>query len=269
MNNHIAESDTQHYGGKLLATAEDAEGIAEVIDVAGLRALHFSSPAIQSLIDPISPETLQLPYTRAMALALMIQAAPRRVLLIGLGGGALLHFIFHHFPAIKIDVIERRPAVIQLAKEHFLLPDDSRIQIFCGDAMQLLAELTDGYDVIFNDAYSNNGPDISLYSDIIHQHSHRLIGDQGLLVSNLWQRRRKENIALITSLRRFFPAMAYHKDDEGRNCVLFTAGKAWPRKEFAMRAVQFSADFKQNHRELSYGVRSLSLKWEMIDWFNT
>jgi len=219
-----------------LYIAGSGEGRISVVDRAGLRALHFATPAIQSLLDPQAPEQLQLDYTIAMALATLIHTTPQRVLLIGLGGGSLVHFIHHYFPAIKIEVIEKSPTVIQVARDYFFLPEGERIQLHCGDAQQVIPTLTGQYDLIFNDAYSDQGPDAALYATGLHQQIAHLLGKQGVLVSNLWQRRIEDNLALLGVLKQHLPEMAYHKDKTARNLVLFSSRQAWSKPQWVQRS---------------------------------
>ncbi len=253
-----------------LFMAGSGEDRISVVDRGGLRALHFSTPAIQSLLDPQAPEQLQLDYTIAMALALLIHPAPQRVLLIGLGGGSLVHFIHHYFPAIKIDVIEKSPAVIQVAHDYFLLPEDQRIQLYCGDAQQIIPTLTEQYDLIFNDAYSDQGPDAALYADNLHQQVIRLLGRQGVLVSNLWQRHIEDNLALLRVLKPQLPAMAYHKDKEGRNLVLFSSCSPWSKPQLAPRSRQLSqrsgTPFDEYSHNIYYGVTVLCWRLRLLRW---
>ena len=259
-----------YYGGDLIATAEDDDGLVQVVDLVGMRTLHFSSPVIQSLLDTNFPEYLQLEYTAIMALGLLMNEQPTKVMLIGLGGGALLHFIYHYFPSVSIDVIEKRPAVIQMAQAHFMLPDDPRIKLYCGDAQQLLGAFSGQYDVIFNDAYIADGPDLAMYAGEVYQQILRLLSRDGVLVSNLWQRRVDDNLALITSLQRLFPVLAHHQDEEGRNCVLFAAGKAWSRKMLEANCLEMTSRsgqaFNLHNLALSYGTRALRWQLRLLRW---
>lgn len=266
----MSSESQSYYGGDLLATAEDDEGQIQVVDLVGMRTLHFSSPVIQSLLDTNTPEYLQLEYTAIMALGLLMSEQPERVLLVGLGGGALLHFIYHYFPSVHIDVIEKRPAVIQMAQAHFMLPDDPRIQLYCGDAQQLLSAFSGQYDAIFNDAYVADGPDLALYANEVYQQVLRLLNQDGVLVSNLWQRRVDDNLALITALQRLFPALAHHQDEEGRNCVLFAAKKAWSRQLLEENCVAMARrsgqTFDLHNQALKYGTRALRWQMRLLRW---
>src|SRR5207244_11177928 len=88
----------------------------KVIDYSSRRALLFvdesgKADVVQTLIDLKQPERLQHPYARAMMTGLLYPAESASVLLIGLGGGAFVHFLNRQFPELRLDVIELDPAV--------------------------------------------------------------------------------------------------------------------------------------------------------------
>lgn len=266
MIEQVSNQVTSYFGGHVLFHGQDQEGAFQVIERVDsrLRALHFSTAATQTLLDPQYPQQLQLEYTAVMSLALTMMDSPKRVLMIGLGGGALLQHIFHYFPELKIDVIERRQAIIDVAREYFYLPTDSRITLHCGDAQQLLANLSEGYDVIFNDAYSRFGPDIALYSSDVYQQCQCLLSEQGVLVNNLWQRRMKENQKLLRELTEHFTELAYHQDDKRRNLVVFAAKKNWQQLPWRQRCQAMAAvcqlPLQEHLRKVSRSIVLLKLR---------
>ena len=232
----------------------------------GLRALHFSTAATQTLINPQHPQQLQLEYTAVMSLALLMVEQPKRVLLIGLGGGALLQHIFHYFPQLEIHVIERRQAVIDVAQKYFFLPSDQRIKFFTADAQQQLKQLAGHYDVIFNDAYSQSGPDISLYSEQVYQQFQRLLSRQGVVINNLWQRRIHDNHQLLGCLRQYFSEMAYHQDNDGRSLVLFTGNQPWQKSVWQQRCQEMATHCQQPLATLQRSVRYSLRRLKMWLW---
>ena len=90
-----------------------------VTDEGDLRCLRFGTGERQSCIDRRTPWVLQLAYTRWMMTALLLPQNPQRLLLFGLGGGAMVHFLLHHLPEARLDVVEREGLVIDLARRFF------------------------------------------------------------------------------------------------------------------------------------------------------
>jgi spermidine synthase len=119
----------------------------------GLRTLHLGGDAIQSAMRLADPYALALDYTRCMMAFLLFHPAPRRALMIGLGGGSLAKFFHRRFARAQTRVVELDPRVIAAAREHFLLPaDDARLSVEVGDGAEALAPeccdvlLIDGFD---------------------------------------------------------------------------------------------------------------------------
>jgi len=65
------------------------------------------------------PYELLEAYARYMFLSYLFQAQPERVLIVGLGGAAMVHFLKHYDPEVHVDVVEIDPAVVKIAAEYF------------------------------------------------------------------------------------------------------------------------------------------------------
>ena len=88
-----------------------------------VRALTFvrddGQEVVQSRVNLTEPQTLVSPYAHGMFASYLYQPQPRRVLIIGLGGGAMVRFLTHHEPQVQIDAVEIDPAVVRLADQYF------------------------------------------------------------------------------------------------------------------------------------------------------
>lgn len=89
-----------------------AGGKPSVSDGAGVRSLQFSGGAVQSSMHVAAPFELDLSYTRSMMGFLLFNDDPRRILLVGLGGGSLSKYCYHQFPQAHIATLEINPDVI-------------------------------------------------------------------------------------------------------------------------------------------------------------
>jgi spermidine synthase len=65
-----------------------------VVDNGPRRFLHFDFGAIQSVMELSNPVRLALAYTRKMMAFLLFNRTPKRILLLGLGGGSLAKFCY-------------------------------------------------------------------------------------------------------------------------------------------------------------------------------
>ena len=81
---------------------------------------------------------------------LLRQAHAQRVLMIGLGGGTLATML--HKSGAEVVAVEIDPAIVELARAYFAMPDD--VEIHVGDGARFLARETRKFDAIVLDAYS-------------------------------------------------------------------------------------------------------------------
>lgn len=122
-----------------------------------VRTLSFvrdnGQEAVQSRLDLSSPHTLQSPYARGMFASYLYQPQPRRVLIVGLGGGAMVRFLTHYEPEARIDAVEIDPVVVRLAAEYFGVRSEGPVRIHTADAFAFIESTADRYDVILMDAF--------------------------------------------------------------------------------------------------------------------
>ncbi|MGA7800846.1 MAG: spermidine synthase [Gammaproteobacteria bacterium] len=177
------------HAGDTICRRRDDTGVLEVVDDAITRTLYFGTPAKQSSMLLTNPRALALSYTRAMCACLLFQNAPRRVLLVGLGGGSLARFLLHHFPDCRIDAIEPRAAVIEIAREFFALPDDPRLTVIPSDGIAYLQRRSPGtprYDLILVDAFDARGLAAGVATGGFCDACRDALTESGVLTINLW-----------------------------------------------------------------------------------
>src|SRR6266702_7324157 len=118
-------------------------------DHKGMRTLLFErGGGRQSVVKPGDPDHLELPYARVALAGLALCEEPRRILVIGLGGGSLPMFLRKHYPAAGIDVAEIDPDVVDVAKKYFGFREDERMHAYIGDGRQFIENVRQGYDII-------------------------------------------------------------------------------------------------------------------------
>lgn len=178
------------YNGVVIHQTHDEEGIIEVVESEGIRALHFGSEARQSSIIIDDPNQLHTLYARAMMGLLIFDDSPKNVLMIGLGGGTLTKYLLHEFTDCKIKVIEYRDSVLKVARSYFNLPFDSRLKIGIGCGGHYVHQRSntheEEHDIIMIDAYSDAGMAPEVSSPAFFYHCKTLLKKEGLLAINLW-----------------------------------------------------------------------------------
>ncbi len=108
---------------------------------------------VQSRVDLTAPQTLASPYARSMFASYLYQPQPRRVLVVGLGGGAMVRFLAHHAPGVRVDAVEIDPVVVRLADQYFGVRSGGNVRVVTADAVAFIEAIDEPYDVIFMDAF--------------------------------------------------------------------------------------------------------------------
>ncbi len=176
--------------GQLVYQNHDDEGVIEIIDSNGVRALHFGSASRQSTMLLADPNQLHSLYARAMMGLLLFNESPQDILMIGLGGGTITKYLLHQFPQCKINVVEFRRSVLKVARSHFGLPLDPRlkVKIGCGanHVNRQSLQYSDRHDLIMVDAFDHEGMAPEVSSERFFDACRTLLTDDGLLAINLW-----------------------------------------------------------------------------------
>jgi len=154
----------------------------------GLRTMLFErGGGRQSVVKPGDPDHLELPYARVALAGLALCEEPRRVLVVGLGGGSLPMFLRKHYPAAEIDVAEIDPGVVDVAKQFFGFREDERTRAHVGDGRQFIENVRQGYDIIFLDAFGARDVPKHLTTQEFLLAVRRALRPDGVVVSNVWR----------------------------------------------------------------------------------
>ncbi len=107
----------------------------------------------ETVINIKQPHKLIAPYTQTMFASFFFKQQQPRVLIVGLGGGSMIHFLKRHQPKTKIDVVEIDPKVVEIAKKYFRIKETKNIKLITEDAFKFFPECKQKYDVIYMDAF--------------------------------------------------------------------------------------------------------------------
>jgi spermidine synthase len=119
---------------------------------AGASVRLYSNGVLHSQYNPNHPisgaiwDLLVLP-------GFFLKQPPQRVLVLGLGGGTVVHLIRHFFPQAHITCVEREALHIQLAKRFFNLPKD--VTVIHDDAYDVLRSSTASFDWVLDDVFQH------------------------------------------------------------------------------------------------------------------
>lgn len=152
----------------------------------GILALHFDVMSVQSEMYLDMPDELVISYTRAMMSFLLLDPTPRRIAMIGLGGGSLAKYCYRHLPPSEIRVVEINPDVIALRNEFAIPADDERFQILLGNGAEWISDTQWQPDVLIADGFDANGLPGELSSQAFYDECYASLADKGVMVINLW-----------------------------------------------------------------------------------
>ncbi|MES2658325.1 MAG: fused MFS/spermidine synthase [Verrucomicrobiota bacterium] len=156
-----SEIGTTNANGTLIRAVKSEFSDIRVREKGSVRNLIFVEPSglevRQSSIDLKQPGRLMLGYSDVMFGSFLFKHPQERVLVVGLGGGAMVRFMNHHFPETKVDAVEIDPVVVELAGEYFGTKPGTGTRIFTEDAIVYLQRDHGKYDVIYMDAFLEPG----------------------------------------------------------------------------------------------------------------
>jgi len=213
--------DEETLPGKEIHRTYDEYGPIQVFDDGTKRYLSFGEGDEQSCILKARPELLQHEYTRAMLLPTLF-CEPRSAVLIGLGGGAVPTCLFHHWPDLRLHVIELRRAVVKIARRYFDLPQSERIQIVEQDVAEFFDQpLAQRVDMVFSDIYGAEVMDMQYFQPWYIEACARLLNDDGWLIMNCWDEHRGEQDTLQALTEEF--AEVYSCTVSTGNWIIFAS----------------------------------------------
>ncbi|WP_322014253.1 spermidine synthase [Paraburkholderia sp. J12] len=165
--------------------ASEAPDIPVIVENDQVVSLFFDARSVQSTMLRHDPCALALGYTRTMMGFLLFQPSPRRISMIGLGGGSLVRYCYRYLPETVIAAVEINPAVIAL-RDVFQLPaDDGRFSVVCADGAEYVNIPGHRPDVLLVDGFGAHGMPAGLGTHGFYEACRRRLGDDGVMVVNL------------------------------------------------------------------------------------
>ena len=222
----------------------------QVVDYGSRRALLFvgeaGHQAVETLIDLNEPHRLQHPYARTMMAGLLYRPDASACLLVGLGGGALVRFLNHHFPELWLDVVEIDPVVAKVSREFFGTVPGPRTRILIEDGFDYLQRTRDRYDLIFMDVHlhpsaqtDRSGQPLHLKTAAFLRGLHERLRPGGVVLFNMIEG--PDTAAYIDSIRAAFPLIEVFRPVESGNVIV----------------IGFPSGFRMNDAELRERARAL------------
>lgn len=208
----------------------DDLGPIRVFEAGALRYLAFSDNSQQSAVNIDEPAALVFDYTQAMLVACVYFPKPKRVTLLGLGAGSLVHAFRALDSQLLIDVAELRPLVIEVAHDWFSLPrNDERLSLTVADAAEYMHQFNGETDLIFSDIYTDNGLAACQFDEDFLNDCFNALSRDGILVLNLWLEEKLHRSQAKKALADLFPNHCLACEIEHDNLIVFAFKSGIPQ----------------------------------------
>ena len=126
-------------------------------DKGSQRSLYFvrdsGEVVLESSVDMSRPYDLMVPYTQVMMAAQLYRPKAQNALMVGVGGGGMLHYFQAYFPQLNVDAVDIDPAIIDVAQRYFALSAAPSLELHTADGFLFIEKGDKKYDIIFMDAF--------------------------------------------------------------------------------------------------------------------
>lgn len=159
-----------------------------VSELDGVIYLHFGTEWVQGAMRIRKPHWIELEYAQQMMAWMLFQDAPRNIVQLGLGTGALTKFCYRQFPDSQVTAVELNPAVIRVCRDMFKLPkDDERLSVLEMDAADYIEAISPGsLDVLQIDLYDATARGPVLDTPEFYSACARALSPGGMATVNLF-----------------------------------------------------------------------------------
>ena len=192
-----------------------------ISQVANKLELRSGSEALQSVININRPHKLELKNLQYLMGILMFIPPPQNILLLGTGGGSLIHFLKFQYPHCQLVSVDQDAELQELMHDKMLLPRASKnLDYVNEDAEHFVFQCNQQFDLILVDIFSGyQSPDWLLHTSSIKQ-IHDLISDQGAVGYNLLIESKHASKLFYRNLARVFSQQTLYLPVEGYDNTL-------------------------------------------------
>ncbi|MEL0646374.1 SAM-dependent methyltransferase [Pseudoalteromonas agarivorans] len=148
---------------------------------------------LQSVIELNNPQQLLFPHLTYLAKQWQTLAPPKRILELGLGGGAIRNYLQHTYPRAQVTSVEKNADIIACYTEFFALKSQSNVQ--CDDAQNALSK-AHNIDWIILDLFSQIDAPRFLFEHAFYQKIYNALNGDGMLFINFLSQHESQLIQL-------------------------------------------------------------------------
>ncbi len=183
---------------------------------------------IQSQVNLNNLRQHTLDYTKLTFCGLLYKPEPKKMLLLGLGGGVIPREMHYYFPQLDIDVAEIDPDVSRIATQFFAFQQDEKLKVHIDDGRmfikkQLRQDPIPKYDLIVLDAFNSDYIPFHLMTKEFLEEVKGVLADDGVVVANVFHSNRLFDAELKTFLDVFGRCQAF-MGTHSTNAMLVACG---------------------------------------------
>lgn len=184
--------------------------------------------ALQSCMLKADHDRLVFEYSRAVMAGLLAVPNPKRILVLGLGGGSIPRVYRKLLPSVPVDVVEIDEAVVQVAEQWFDFKAGGTVKVHLKDGRQFVKQagvFGQRYDLIVLDAFNGDYIPEHLMTKEFLEECKRILAPNGVLVANTFSASRLYESESAT-YAAVWGAFVNLKRDDGNRIILARNGAA-------------------------------------------
>jgi len=167
-----------------------------------------SNIAVQSRVNLDDMREHMIEYTKMTFCGLLYAPEPKKVLVLGLGGGVIPRDMHHYLPELEIDVVDIDPEILPVARRFFGFREDDKLKVHIDDGRmfvkkQLKLEPVPKYDIIILDAFNGDYIPFHLMTKEFLEELKGVLTEDGVVVANVFSSNRLYDAELKTFLAVF------------------------------------------------------------------
>jgi len=204
----------------------------------GLRCMKFGRHSLgrQTCMSLSDRNHLVFDYARMMMASLYLNPSPKRVLVVGLGGGTLPGTLSKMLPSVKIDAVEIDPAVVRVARKFFEFAPGVQTDVFEEDGRVFVKRMQKQrirYDLVLLDAFDHEYiPEHLLTREFLLEVG-SILAPGGVLAANTFATSRLYHLESAT----YFSAFGdFYRLKSSNRVILVRSGGLPGREELARNA---------------------------------
>lgn len=233
---------------EIVYTSSDVSSHGEiwVYDDHGKRCMSFMHPTLagskQTCIYLKTVNTPALEYHKMILGALLLNPSPKKILMLGLGGGAIVRYIQSVLSSYEsFDVVEISPDIKKISEDLFFLKGNTKVNIIVQDATQYIAAAIlnkNLYDLVIVDVFDRDSSSSELLSQRFLKSIQDIMTKNGVVVFHCTDQRNL-NASVMHNITSVF--LEFYASTVDSYTVIASTKSPLPNAEQLRKNAQFLA----------------------------